>query len=175
MQYQVRVQKFNASEYGDPQNRRRLFILASRHDCLLPLPPVPTHGHGTNLLPIKTCKDALHVFDKEPTDTGALLLRPTNTIVWNHKAPRLTPNKDKDYELFEDQPSRTILARSRPHIHYNGSRYITVREAAALQSFPSTFRFSGSLSSQYSQVGNAVPICLATSIARSVIRVHGAP
>ena len=53
--------------------------------------------------------------------------------------------------------------------------FCTFREAAALQSFPSDYRFFGSMSSQYSQVGNAVPICLATAISRSVIRVHGAP
>ncbi len=58
MQYQVRVQVYNASAFGDPQHRRRLFLIASRHDCLLPPSPLPTHGGiGRSLLPIKTCKD----------------------------------------------------------------------------------------------------------------------
>ena len=127
MQYQVRVELLNASAFGDPQHRRRLFIFASRHDCFLPSSPLPTHGLGPNLLPIKTCKDALHIFEKEPTCAGAVVLRLTDTKVWSHNAPHIAPNKDKDYELIEDQPSRTILARSRPHIHYNGSRYISVR------------------------------------------------
>jgi site-specific DNA-cytosine methylase len=127
MKYQVRVDVFNASAFGDPQHRRRLFILASRHDCLLPASPLPTHGHGGNLLPIKTCRDALQMFDKEPTSSGAILLSSTNTKIWNHIAPRLAPNMERDYELIADEPSRTVLARSRPHVHYNGSRYISVR------------------------------------------------
>lgn len=196
MHYQVRVQVYNASSYGDPQHRKRLFIVASRRDCLLPPSPLPTHGIGRSLLPIKTCKDALQMFEKEPTGSGAVVSYSANTKIWNHVAPRVVPNKE-DYELKADEPSRTILARSRPHVHYNRNRYISVRsvqhysiiffsnqcpltsrtfrEAAALQSFPSDYRFFGSLSSQYSQVGNAVPICLATAISRSVVRVHGAP
>ena len=57
MQYEVRVQVYNASAFGDPQHMRRLFLIASRHDCLLPPLPLPTHGIGRSLLPIKTCKD----------------------------------------------------------------------------------------------------------------------
>jgi len=48
-----------------------------------------------------------------------------------------------------------------------------VREAACLQSFPLDHQFFGGISSQYSQVGNAVPVKLATAIARSVAVVHG--
>ena len=127
MQYQVRVQVYNASAFGDPQHRRRLFILASRQDCLLPASPLPTHGLGGNLLPIKTCEDALQMLDNEPTDSGTMMLASTNTQIWNHIAPRIGPNKQKDYELIADKPSRTILARSRPHVHYKGHRYISVR------------------------------------------------
>ncbi len=126
MQYQVRVQVYNASSYGDPQHRKRLFIVASRHDCLLPPSPLPTHGIGRSLLPIKTCKDALQMFEKEPTGSGAVVSYSAETKIWNHVAPRVTPNKE-DYELKADEPSRTILARSRPHVHYNGNRYISVR------------------------------------------------
>ena len=127
MQYQVRGQVYNASSYGDPQHRRRLFILASRHDCLLPSSPLPTHGIGRDLIPIKTCKDALEIFDKEPTKSGAVMSLSANTKIWNHIAPRIAPNKEKDYELKADEPSRTVLARARPHVHYNGNRYISVR------------------------------------------------
>lgn len=64
------------------------------------------------------------------------------------------------------------MAKSRPHRHYSG-RFVSVREAACLQSFPIDYRFFGSLSQQYSQVGNAVPVKLATAISRSVAIVHG--
>jgi DNA (cytosine-5)-methyltransferase 1 len=47
-------------------------------------------------------------------------------------------------------------------------RRITVQEAAALQSFPPEWRFSGPRVAQYRQVGNAVPPNLAEAVARSV-------
>mmetsp|Transcript_38829 Transcript_38829/g.93413 ORF Transcript_38829/g.93413 Transcript_38829/m.93413 type:complete len:682 (-) Transcript_38829:36-2081(-) len=173
LSYQVRVKILTSSSYGDPQKRRRLILVAARSDCLLPTMPTPTHG--PELLPIKTCKDALQMFEQhDPASSkssGTVLI--DNAIVFNHIAPRHKYDTEQDYELIEDEPSRTILARSRPHLHYSGDRYISVREAACLQSFPTTHRFFGSLSSQYSQVGNAVPVKLATAIARSVAIVHG--
>ena len=48
-------------------------------------------------------------------------------------------------------------------------RAITIREAARIQSFPDTFRFYGTKSSQMKQVGNAVPPMLSKAIAESII------
>jgi DNA (cytosine-5)-methyltransferase 1 len=48
-------------------------------------------------------------------------------------------------------------------------RRITMREAARLQTFPDDFKFCGKLSSQYRQVGNAVPPRLAYCIARGIL------
>lgn len=47
-------------------------------------------------------------------------------------------------------------------------RRLTVKEAALLQTFPSSFSFVGSQSSRYRQVGNAVPPKLAESVAFAV-------
>lgn len=47
-------------------------------------------------------------------------------------------------------------------------RYLTVREAARVQSFPDTWRFEGSWSEAMRQLGNAVPMELAAVVARSV-------
>mmetsp|Transcript_29778 Transcript_29778/g.54045 ORF Transcript_29778/g.54045 Transcript_29778/m.54045 type:complete len:672 (-) Transcript_29778:40-2055(-) len=173
MAYQVRVKVLTSSSYGDPQKRRRLILIAARSDCMLPTMPPPTHGPG--LLPIKTCKDALEMLEKhDPSSSrssGTVLV--DNTVVFNHIIPGHKHEKDADFELIEDEPSRTILAKARPHCHYGGDRFISVREAACLQSFPLSYQFFGSLSRQYSQVGNAVPVKLATAIARNVAVVHG--
>ena len=63
-----------------------------------------------------------------------------------------------------DRPSDTITA-TQPEIHVNKKRRLSVRECAILQSFPYNYIFTGSLNSQYRQVGNAVPVLLANKIA----------
>ncbi|QZH73943.1 MAG: DNA cytosine methyltransferase [Erythrobacter sp.] len=47
-------------------------------------------------------------------------------------------------------------------------RYFTIRESARLQTFPDDFVFHGSWTETMRQLGNAVPVDLATAIARSV-------
>lgn len=47
-------------------------------------------------------------------------------------------------------------------------RRLTLKEAAALQTFPDHYRFTGPTSSQYTQIGNAVPCDLAFSVASAV-------
>ena len=68
--------------------------------------------------------------------------------------------------------SCTILTKCDPHwgtfFHYNQDRVISVREAARLQSFPDWFHFTGSVSDQYRQVGNAVPPLLALALAEHI-------
>jgi len=66
-----------------------------------------------------------------------------------------------------DRPSDTITA-STPEIHINKKRRLSVRECAILQSFPDDFIFTGSLSAQHRQVGNAVPPLLAYHIAKAI-------
>ena len=65
----------------------------------------------------------------------------------------------------------TIRATSATPFHYLEDRCINVREAATLQGFPLNYQFCGSITSQYKQVGNSVPVELATAIAQSVKQV----
>jgi DNA (cytosine-5)-methyltransferase 1 len=85
--------------------------------------------------------------------------------LWNgtrgHKWRRLDP----------DKPSYTILAQMHRDlsewIHPSYDRWITVREAARLQSFQDGFVFYGSEWQQLKQVGNAVPPLLGPAVARA--------
>jgi len=86
--------------------------------------------------------------------------------LWNgtrgHKWRRLDPEK----------PSYTILAQMHRDlsewIHPTHDRWITVREAARLQSFHDGFVFHGSEWQQLKQVGNAVPPLMGRAVARAV-------
>ncbi len=62
------------------------------------------------------------------------------------------------------KPSFTIDTGHRHHFHYKFNRVPTVRESARLQSFKDSFLFLGSKTSQYKQVGNAVPPLLSEAI-----------
>uniref|UniRef100_UPI004057B618 DNA cytosine methyltransferase n=1 Tax=Candidatus Electronema sp. TaxID=2698783 RepID=UPI004057B618 len=69
----------------------------------------------------------------------------------------------------------TILTKCDPHwgsfFHPTQDRVISVREAARMQSFPDRYHFTGSLTQQYEQVGNAVPPLLARAIGRTIIKM----
>ena len=71
-----------------------------------------------------------------------------------------------------DKPSPTIVGRGGgtggPIIlpHPSQKRRMTVREVARIQTFPDEFIFCGSISSQYRQIGNAVPVQLAYLLGR---------
>lgn len=56
------------------------------------------------------------------------------------------------------------------YIHPVEHRTLSVREAARVQTFPDHFRFAGSRSHAFRQIGNAVPPALADAIARSIRR-----
>lgn len=85
---------------------------------------------------------------------------------------RLHCFKDKYYKLIPDRPSRTITAHLRmdchSHIHPFQIRAITPREAARCQSFPDDYLFLGAYLKTYMIIGNAVPVLMANSIAKTI-------
>lgn len=80
--------------------------------------------------------------------------------------------------LIENDIAATITTRfdtpsSGRFTHPTQNRCITVREAARLQSFPDSFIFYGTKTSQMKQVGNAVPPIFANAIAKSILKAQG--
>lgn len=65
-------------------------------------------------------------------------------------------------------PSGTIDCGHRNYFHYKENRIPTARESARIQSFPDSYFFTGNKSSQYTQIGNAVPVILAEQIAKAI-------
>ena len=84
--------------------------------------------------------------------------------IWNGTRP------EKWRRLAEDAPAYTILAQMHRDlsewVHPRLDRWITVREAARLQSFHDGFVFVGSEWQQLKQIGNAVPPLLAYAVGR---------
>lgn len=66
------------------------------------------------------------------------------------------------------KPSFTIDTGHNHHFHYLYNRVPTVRESARLQSFTDNFVFLNTKTSQYKQVGNAVPPILAEVLAERI-------
>ena len=71
--------------------------------------------------------------------------------------------------MNSELPSNTIDTCHRNYFHYAENRIPTVRESARIQSFKDEFVFFGSKTSQYKQVGNAVPPLLAQAIAEAIM------
>ena len=106
---------------------------------------------------------------------------PSNTLVAGKAAPpahyRTTPNhsphetsKYEAHDYESDSPATTITGarlteRGHHDSQFEGARRLTVRECARLQSFPDWFVFTGTKTSQYAQVGNAVPPLLQYHVA----------
>jgi DNA (cytosine-5)-methyltransferase 1 len=75
--------------------------------------------------------------------------------------------------LAWDAPSLTLTCspaqKQTERCHPEESRPLTIREYARIQTFPDEWSFSGPVSSQYKQIGNAVPVNLAYAVGRSII------
>ncbi len=70
-------------------------------------------------------------------------------------------------------PSLTLVCspamKQTERCHPTETRPLTIRESARIQTFPDNWIFEGSKGQAYKQIGNAVPVNLAWSIARSVV------
>lgn len=74
--------------------------------------------------------------------------------------------------LSMNEPSVTLLTspsqKQTERCHPLYLRPLNIREAARIQSFPDDWIFSGSISAQYKQIGNAVPVNLAYHVCQNI-------
>ncbi|WP_353543178.1 DNA cytosine methyltransferase [Deinococcus xinjiangensis] len=189
----------NAADYGTPQIRERVIILGSRDHEPLSLPN-PSHAKANPRLPSwRTLGDALHgLHDSAPqfqpyseNRLKYLRLVPEGGN-WRSLPPELIPEamggaytsgggKVGFYRrLAWDRPAPTVTTspaqKATDMCHPVLDRPISVREAARLQGFPDNWQFCGSISDQYRQIGNAVPVQLGQALGHSLMNaVLGTP
>jgi DNA (cytosine-5)-methyltransferase 1 len=190
--YKVRLVRANAAEYGVPQRRERVFVLASRQDK--PSAPEPTHTLEPELLadrapavcagPVLAPYASDAYFEPEELVDGrwAEHLR-TVPPGWNYKAhtawgghPNPTFVTETRFwnfllKLSPDRPSWTIPANPGPWtgpFHWD-SRRLRTPELAALQGFPADYSFIGTRRERVRQIGNAAPPPLASRMIAAVV------
>ncbi len=152
--YDIKWQIVNSADYGVPQNRKRMIMIGVRKDLNLEF-EFPAKNYQNNP---KTVFDAIGDLPLEPN------LKIPNHLGTSHKVKinGYLGNRHTEY----NKPSPTIVGRGGgtggPVIlpHPSQTRRMTVREVARIQTFPDNFVFCGSVSSQYRQIGNAVPVLL---------------
>lgn len=175
--YNVELHKVNMANYGIPQTRERVFIIGqNKHKIgnamIFKFPKEEYGKDGLNgLQKWVSIKEALGKYPDpdQPNNFYNHIYSKYKVVYRNFTAHR---------ETNPDYPSPTILARGNGKggvcaiPHYNGKRRLTIRESAAIQTFPDDFEFFGSMGDCYRQIGNAVPVKFAELLGKELIRIE---
>ncbi len=130
------------------------------------------HNHDIELAQVKSKID-LKRLKRIPEGKGIryerdekAYLTPSLKLGVNWKEIRENRFRQTKYQrLDRSKPGPTIMTHRHSYFHPTENRYLTQREGAKIQSFPNDFIFKGPISSQWKQIGNAVPPLLGKAIA----------
>ncbi|RHW46154.1 DNA cytosine methyltransferase [Dermacoccus abyssi] len=192
--YSTRWEVVDCRNYGVPQRRKRLVLLASRHGSIDF--PVPTHGPDRE--PYSTVRDwigalpAIQAGEAHADDPlhrsgalGDLNLRRIMTLPeggsrseWPEElwldCHRKSKGHQDTYGRMRFDDTAPVLTTKCTDItngrygHPTQHRAISVREAALLQTFPLDFNFLGSFKSVTRQIGNAVPVLVSKAMGEHI-------
>lgn len=193
--YSVAFHVINCADYGAPQIRKRVFIIGLRKDLELSWEfPKTTHS-GEALLDDKlddrsySERKRNEIEKRESKKKAWLTVRETISGL-----PDIGSDEAKDIQHVMIDGARSYKGHTGSSSYWpakslkagthgvgggenmlrndDGSvRYFTVRECARLQTFPDSWVFKGPWSSVTRQLGNAVPVKMATVVAKSIREV----
>lgn len=183
--YYIKMDILNAWDYGVAQKRERTIIVGIRNDLKGKITfdfPNP-HTYKPILKDVledcpksegaKYSVNKKNIFELVPPggywkDIPEQIAKEYMKSCWNMKGGRT--GILRRLSLYE--PSLTVLTspsqKQTDRCHPLEARPFTIRENARIQTFPDSWIFSGSISEQYKQIGNAVPVNLAYEIANKI-------
>lgn len=190
--YSTHWKLLNASDYGVPQNRQRVFIVGIRKDLGKDF-QFPEPLQNKEELTVGSVINKPFPIDEEEEywslSPQAIELQKFippggswKNVPYEHLPERLKKIRDdmqkyrspNFYRRFDEHEIMgTITAAATPEnsgiLHPHKPRRYTVREIARFQSFPDTFKFLGeSTAKKYKMIGNAVPPELAFHVANAL-------
>ncbi|MCK4635590.1 MAG: DNA (cytosine-5-)-methyltransferase [Candidatus Moranbacteria bacterium] len=185
--YNVVYQVLNSWDYNVAQKRMRVFIIGVRNDIHKKIGSDFVFPKPSNKKPV--LKDVLKNVPESPHSPynekkiNIFKLVPAGGC-WRDLPEEIAKEyMGKSYylgggktgiarKLSWNEPSLTILCspaqKQTERCHPDEIRPLTIRESARIQGFPDNWKFTGSVSQQYKQIGNAVPINLAYAVGKQI-------
>jgi len=160
--YKVDCKVLDSSNYGVPEKRKRAIFIGNRINKENVFPGFKGKVFLKEVLdlPYEEIKDIQHIYTKVATKKA-------------YKFSFVKPGGN--YGTFRSNNRRLIfngfawtITKNGRYIHPVFNRLISIRESARIQSFPDDFVFTGSIDNMYAQIGNAVPVKMASAIAQEI-------
>lgn len=169
----VKEKELCALDFGVPQTRRRVVLIAMKEDrkysdiCVRKRKGANTVKEAIGGLADPVFFSPGLMAADFPVHPNHWTMKPRSSRFCNPKALRTNTRSFK--RLSWREPSPTIAFGNREiHIHPTGRRRLSIYEAMLLQGFPHDFVLEGNLSQQVEQISNAVPPPLAKSVAAAI-------